>query len=330
MSVKEEKSRPPTMIPIPIAEFILGSRIPVDLYVKLSDEKYILIAKAGSNTPKSQLTSYNKKEVYYLWVKRDEYNKIAQHSVAIAGVVVNKNDIAIDQKGAVLSAACSNIFTQLDHMGLSLEMYGNARAITEATVALCDAHRDLHGLFASLSRVSNYLVAHSMAVSALSVLIGQAMGWEKKVTLEKLALGGLLHDLGKKTLPPELLKKPISEMLPEEISHYETHAFRGMQMVLALGIVPDDIVSIIYEHHENSIGQGYPQRIRDVKIHPLAKVVGLANQFVELTMANPNCPKPKGAREALMYIEHTMGQPFNKEVFKALKRVVEKENVEAA
>ena len=94
-------------------------------------------------------------------------------------------------------------------------------------------------------------------------------------------------------------------------------------MLLGLGVVPDDVVSIVYEHHENSIGQGFPQRLRDVKMHPLAKVVALADAYATLIIANPNCPVPKNPREALMYIEHTLGIPYNREAFRALKRIVD-------
>jgi HD-GYP domain-containing protein (c-di-GMP phosphodiesterase class II) len=111
----------------------------------------------------------------------------------------------------------------------------------------------------------------------------------------------------------------------EEIQAYETHPFKGMQMLLSLGIVPDDVIAIVYEHHENAIGQGFPRKLRNLKMHPLAKVVAVADEFCNLTLSNPNCPVPKTPREALMTIEYTMGQPHNKEAFRALQMVVNKE-----
>jgi putative nucleotidyltransferase with HDIG domain len=213
----------------------------------------------------------------------------------------------------------------LDHMGMDIEAYNNARQITEAVVGLVENHKALSALFLSLAKFSDQLVAHSVAVSAISVMIGQNLGFTKRATLEKLSLGGMLHDIGLKALPRELLDKPLASMTAEEIQVYETHSYRGMQMLQSLGIVPDDIVSIIYEHHENSIGQGFPQRLRDVKMHPLARVVSLANGYCNLILPNVNCPVPKNAREALMYIEHTLGIPYNREAFRALKKVVEAE-----
>lgn len=312
------------MIPISINEFISGTKIPVDVFVRLSDQKFICLAKAGAETQKDQLTSYKNKEVHYLWVRKSEYNKVALHTVAIAGLIINQDNIELKTKSTVLTQAANTVFRQFDNAGISLELFQNAKQVTEATVAICETHRDIVRLLESVARFSDQLIGHSLAVSLVSVLIGQEMGWVKKVTLEKLALGGLLHDIGLKTLPKELVNKSLAEMNTEEMLQYETHAYRGMQLMISLGVVPDDVVSIVYEHHENSLGQGYPQRIRDIKIHPLAKVVGLADQFCYLTMKGLNNPNPKNPREAIIYIEHTMGQPFNKDAFRALKRVVEK------
>ena len=314
------------MLPIPIADFITALAMPVDIFVRLGDDKFVLVCKAGTKTSIEQLSSYHSKDVHYVWVRKSDYYKISNQSITIAGLAVRRGDIEAKHKTRVLSAATKTIFHQFDHIGISIGMYNDAKAVTEATVTMLESHRDLGPFFVTLQDCSDEILRHSMAVSILSTMIGVALGWEKKLTLEKLALGGLLHDIGLKTIPPELLTKPKSQMTFEETQIYETHAFRGMQLLLSLGIVPDDIVSIVYEHHENALAQGYPQRIRDVKIHPLARVVGLADFFVDLTIANVNCPVPKNPREALLYMEHTLGMPYNREVFRALKRIVDGES----
>lgn len=312
-------------VPIPISEFVNGVLIPVDLYVRLTEEKFVLVGKAGTQSNVDQFKNYSNKEVSYLWVRKKEYYKLAHQSISMAGIALSKKDLTGRQKTTLVTHAARSTFRQLDHLGLDLEMYNNAKQVVEAVVALSETHKTLVDLFQSLAQVSDQLLAHSIAVSSLSVMIGTGLGYEKKTTLEKLAMGGLLHDIGLKAISPELSKKPLATMTTEEIQIYETHTYKGMQMLQSLGIVPDDIVSIVYEHHENSIGQGFPQRMRDVKMHPLAKVVALADAYADLVLPNINCPVPKNPREALMYIEHTLGIPYNKEAFRALKRVIEGE-----
>ncbi|NQZ00159.1 MAG: HD domain-containing protein [Bdellovibrionales bacterium] len=310
------------MIPISIDEFVEGISVPADLYLRLGDKKFVILQKAGQKASRERLGSYKDKKVNYLWVQKEAYSRISQQNITLAGLVIDKSTVNLDKKSTILSAASTSIFTNLEHVGASPVIFNDAKQITEATLGLIENHNRLTQLIESFSQSNDAFVNHSLAVSAISVMIGQAMGWEKRVTLEKLSLGGLLHDIGLKTLPPELLKKPLAEMSYEETQIYETHPYKGMILLQSLGVVPDDITSIVYEHQENRIGQGYPQRSRDVKQHPLGKVVAVADQFCYLTMPGVNNPEPRSPREALMYMEFTMGQPFNRDVFRALKVVV--------
>jgi putative nucleotidyltransferase with HDIG domain len=317
-------------LPIPIDEFVQGLTIPVAIYIRISDEKFVIVAKAGTQSNVNQFRNYRDHEVHYLWVHKKEYYKLSHQSITMAGVALSKKDLDDRRKTTFVSVAARSMFRQLEHLGFDLETYNNSKQITEAVIGLVETHKSLGGLFESLAQFSDAIVSHSICVSALGVMIAQAMGFQKKGTLEKIAMGGLLHDIGLKTLPKALIEKPLSAMAAEEVQQYETHSFKGMQMLQSLGIVPDDIVSIVYEHHENSIGQGFPQRLRDVKMHPLAKVISLADAYANLILPNVNCPVPKNPREGLMYIEHTLGIPYNREAFRALKRVIESEKKSAA
>ncbi len=313
------------MVPIPITEFIAGSTVPVDLYVKIGEDKFILIAKQNAKTQKDQLKTYEHKEVHYLWVRKGDYATLVKSNLTIAGVLVNHQGLDAKQKTQVLTNAAGQVFRQLDTIGVSLEAYSQSKQVVEAIICLSENHKDLSELFSALGDVSDVLLRHSMAVCSVSTMIAQRMKWDSRATVEKLALGALLHDIGKKALPPELLLKPKAKMTHDELQTYETHPFKGMQMLIGLGVVPDDVISIVFEHHENAIGMGYPRKLRNIKVHPLARIVALANEFVDLTLANPNCPNPKSPREALVLIDTTMGQPFAKDAFKALAHIINKD-----
>lgn len=309
-------------IPIPIAEFTAGVRIPVDLYIRISENKFVLVSKAGASSDVQQFRNYQNHEVSYVWVIKKEYYKVAHQAVTLAGITLTKKDLNDGQKTALVTVATRSLFRQIEHSGMDLDMVNNAKQVTEAVVGLVEHHKSLNDLLSTLASFSDPLLVHSVATSVMGVMLASRMGYEKKTTLEKVGLGGLLHDIGLKAIPPELLNKPISAMTHDEMKLYETHSFKGQQMLTSVGLVPDDVVSIVYEHHENSIGQGYPQRLRDVKMHPLAKVVALADGFADLIFPNVNCPTPKNPREAIVFIEHTLGIPYNREAFRALKRLV--------
>ncbi|MCB0391067.1 MAG: HD domain-containing protein [Bdellovibrionales bacterium] len=318
------------MIPIPIDDLINGMTTPVDLYVRLSETKYVLISKEGSKTQKDRLSTYKDKKLDYLWTPYSSYYKLTRQNIAIAGVAVGKSQLNQDLKTKFIATAANSVYEQLDQIGISKETYENVRQISEATVALVQNHKEISQMFMAFEKYGNHLLKHSMAVSAISVMLAYEMDWKNKLTLEKISLGGMLHDIGKLSLPKTLFEKPKALMSFEELQLYETHAFRGMEMITSLGVVPDDVVSMIYEHHENSIGQGFPRRLRDVKIHPMAKVIALADEFCNLTMKAPNFPNPLPPTEAVIYMDKVMGQPFNKECYRALYRMILKDSIKSA
>ncbi|MCB0357818.1 MAG: hypothetical protein KDD40_12460, partial [Bdellovibrionales bacterium] len=66
------------------------------------------------------------------------------------------------------------------------------------------------------------------------------------------------------------------------------------------------------------------------KAHPMAKVIALADEYCNLTMKAPNHPNPLPPTEAVIYIDKIMGQPFNKECYRALYRMILKDSVKTA
>lgn len=311
-----------SFIPVPIQEFAVGLSTPVDIYVKLSDEKYVLIIKAGEQATKERVHEYQNKKLYYLYILESDYPSFSKHTITIAGIAL-KGDYAKKQKTKFVSQAATTLFNEFEHMGLSPINFRQAQEVTKSSLTLVESHKDILDLLESLQGCSDEVIRHAMGVSILSVLIGAAMGWQNAATMEKLSVGGMLIDIGLKVLPPELVKTPLAKMTMEELSLYETHPYRGMDMATQLGIIPDDVVSIIYEHEENAIAQGYPRRIRGVKMHPLSRVVSLANSFMRLVIPSVNTPNPKTPDEALDYMENVMGQPHNREAFEALKTIIE-------
>jgi HD-GYP domain-containing protein (c-di-GMP phosphodiesterase class II) len=310
------------MVPIPITEFIDGIICPADIFVRLSEEKYVLIAKKNTKPEKERLKAFQGKDLRYLYVHREDLGKFATRNIKIAGIVIGNSSIMDKVKVQALNRAASSVFSEVDKLGFTGEMYEHAKLVTQSTMTLISSRPDLSSLIYSLNLTSEWLVNHSIAVSLFSSMLGRHHDWEKRDTLEKLCLGGMLHDIGMKHLPPELIEKNKADMTFEEISLYETHAFKGLTLLQALHVVPADIISIVYEHHEISGGQGYPRRLRDLKIHPLARVVSMANQFVELILKSPQNRHPLTLEQGLEHIEVVMGQPFNRDAFKALRKLV--------
>lgn len=307
------------MIAVPIQSLIPGMQVPVDIYVSLNETRFVLIFKAGITLDAERAKEFDHRGVKEFYVRKEDYPRFFNRQLTVAGIVIQHAKINENQKLGFVHVAGELILREFETMGFSGESYDAAKDTAKSILTLVSSEPNLAKLITRFNQVAPNVFNHSMAVGLVGVMIGRSIGWTRPETLEKLALGGILHDIGLQEISPAVVSKRRADMSYEELKEYESHSFRGMQILQGLGFVPDDVVAIAYEHHENSIGQGYPRRMWDMKINPLARIIALADTFCELTLVSESNPRPKTAEEALWHIETVMGQPFNKEAFKNFK-----------
>jgi HD-GYP domain-containing protein (c-di-GMP phosphodiesterase class II) len=129
-----------------------------------------------------------------------------------------------------------------------------------------------------------YTYAHCVNVSILSVAIGQTLGFSRGA-LASLGVAGLLHDVGKLTIPAEVLSKP-GRLDDEEWRLMRRHPLEGAKMVLRMpGVTPlmRDALNVCLYHHLGNNGSGYPQLPRTTPPPVLARVVAAADCFDAMT-----------------------------------------------
>jgi HD-GYP domain-containing protein (c-di-GMP phosphodiesterase class II) len=101
----------------------------------------------------------------------------------------------------------------------------------------------------------------------------------------------------------------------------ETHATRGKEILESLNSMPNDVIQIVYEHHENSLGQGYPRHLVASRIHPLSHIVIVANIFCNYVMPASGT-NPMSPREALVQTVNFREHELDKKTMTALKTII--------
>ena len=312
-------SRPDEMVAVSRDEFLSGSLVPCDVFIQLTPEKYVLLARAGMRAVFNDMHLAERKDVNAFHVRKTDYTSCVGQNLTIAGVVLDKKEISDEVKTSVLGRTTDTVFKEISLLGFRSEALRHSQMVASNIQKLVANKTDLSRIIELMAAVPGDLIRHSMAVSALAVMIAKGLGWVFPQTLQRLALGGLLHDVGLKELPDTLLKKPRHIMTREEVALYETHVTRGVEILRTMPSIPDEIIAIALEHHENAVGEGYPRKLRDVSMNPLARVISLADAFADLTIMNVNNPIPRKASDAIIFIETTLGQPFSKMAFEGLK-----------
>ena len=130
-----------------------------------------------------------------------------------------------------------------------------------------------------------YTKGHSTSVSRYSEALARAINLPEE-EVERIALGALLHDVGKIGIPENVLKKP-DKLSDDEWNIMKQHPVIGAEKVLQPNEALRDLIPIVKYHHEHVDGTGYPQRLKGEEIPLSARIVAVADAFHALVSDRP-------------------------------------------
>ncbi|MGC3976056.1 MAG: HD domain-containing phosphohydrolase [Nitrospira sp.] len=159
------------------------------------------------------------------------------------------------------------------------------------------------------------LVTNLINVGILATKVGIGLGYYG-VELHRLALAGLLHDIGIFAVPQQLLTK-TGRLSSEERALVEQHPRLGSEVITRVGTEYAWLAEVVLQAHERGKGQGYPHRLQGREINELAQIIGLVDIFDALVSPRPYRRRllPHEAVRELLTTERTA---FPREIMKAL------------
>ena len=165
-------------------------------------------------------------------------------------------------------------------------------------------------LFSELKLLGEYSKCHDLNVAILSSAFGKKYGL-KSEEIKDLILSALLHDIGKKYLPEELLSKQTLTL--KEKLKLENHTTIGYDIIRNQLKLPEKIARVALQHHERVDGSGYPNKVSEESIDLFSQIVGLCSYFDNLTF-NKTEYKVKNVHEALRYMIEKCTKYFRSDI----------------
>jgi len=170
-----------------------------------------------------------------------------------------------------------------------------------------------------LKDYDRYTYHHSVNVCLHSLGIARHSGLPSS-DLMCLGLGALFHDIGKTRTPPEIVRK-VTKLSSSEWSVIWRHPEYGREILQEIGEVPPLTPRVVYEHHMQFDGGGYPSRPPEYSQHPLSQVVTVADVYDAMTSHRPyKAPLP--LPEAVERMVPLRGSHFAPQAFDAFLAVV--------
>lgn len=196
-----------------------------------------------------------------------------------------------------------NMFMNIDKGSSTDKDIKEIGNIAEDMVEELIVNRDLMVNMVDIKSFDDYTFFHSVNVAVLSIIMGIALNLNKS-DLYKLAMGALLHDVGKVFINQDLLNKK-GKLTDEEFEIMKSHSINGYRYIKSNFNVPVRSYIAVLDHHEKWDGTGYPNNKLGEDISLFGRIIAIADVYDALTSDRPY----KKSSLPANVIEYIMGGP---------------------
>lgn len=286
-----------------------------DLFVMINDRQ-VLYLRAGDtlNAEKRQALITKGADSFYV--------KESERSAFKAYVHSQVNDSSLDpvSRAVVLRESSYSLVEELfEHPDVDTAL-SESKEVIQNFVQFMDQEPEAMSHLIGLSSHDFYTYNHSLDVGIYSLGLGQVSGFSNLKDLHDLGRGALFHDIGKRHVDAEIIckKGPLDEA---EWAQMKRHPAYGLRILHGNDDVSDAIRACVFEHHENHMGNGYPQELKGEEIHPMARIVALCDTYDALTTKR-SYNEPMSPTAALELMTQKLAGRFDPDLLKAMNTVL--------
>ncbi|TIH17984.1 HD domain-containing protein [Marinifilum sp. JC120] len=192
--------------------------------------------------------------------------------------------------------------------------------------SLAQLRRTFDETVASLTAMSEkrdpYTSGHQQRVAELACRIAVKMKLSAE-EINSIRIAGILHDVGKISIPAEILSKP-TRLTDLEMNLMKTHSEAGYEILKGISF-PWPVAKIVLQHHERIDGTGYPNGLSGDSILREARIISVAD-VVEAMSSHRPYRAALGLPKAMAEIARGRGTSYDPEVVDACTQLIEEDN----
>lgn len=231
------------------------------------------------------------------------------------------NEIRLYRKGGSIIWISITMMPVRNDQGEILYFEGIAEDITDRKENLERLRKTLGGTVQAIASLVEtrdpYTAGHQRRVSDLARAIAAEMGLPND-RIEGLRVAAVIHDIGKMSVPAEILSKP-TRLTNIELSLIKAHSQSGYDILKDIDF-PWPIARMVIEHHERMNGSGYPNGLKGENLLLESRILAVAD-VVEAMASHRPYRASLGLEPALGEIEKNKGVLYDKDVVDACLRL---------
>ncbi len=251
------------------------------IYYQKDGKVYSILINKGdtfTSSIREKMVSQNITDIYVLASDHEQYEKDTQSYLK---KIIKDDTIDISLKSEILHEMAADVMNDLLEGDINTQKIEQASEVVSDTVnLLLDDPKAIKAMLKVTSH-DYYTYTHSVNVSTYALGFGAYLNLSKE-QLHMLGMAGIMHDVGKREVPSEIINKN-GKLTSEEFDIIKKHPSYGVNILKKLGETNEVLLNIIEQHHEKLNGSGYPHGLKDKEIHPFAQIMSIADIFDALT-----------------------------------------------
>lgn len=259
----------------------------VDLYLekRMADtengRRYVLYRRGSQTITSRHLEALTDSGIITLFIKTEEQDVYRRYVETHLDELLADDATHPEKKAEAVYEAATGLVKDVLREPTSPESMDRTHRLVNGTINYLTRESDGLRNFVSTMADDYSTYTHSVDVCVYSISLANRLGMAK-TTLNELAVGALLHDVGKTRIPEKILHKK-GRLTDSEFAIIKQHPQMGVDMLKQGQPLSEAIYEIVLSHHEKMDGSGYPRRLEGPEIHVYAKMTCIIDIFDALT-----------------------------------------------
>ncbi len=261
-----------------------GTEVEFDLFLRADSgvsSNYVLYCRSSENLIPERTEELLNKHAHPPCISPEDIGKYIEYQEKNLQKIISDENKSIREKSGIVYQVATKVVTDLledPKSGKNMERISDWVTHTVGHIIQDD------NTFSSLLGVSSHdyqIYTHSVNMSVLGLLFGKHLSFQPD-ELEHLGSGMLLHDIGKLTIPLNVVNKP-GHLSGEEFKAMEKHPKAGLKILEHWSNINALSLKIVIQHHENYDGSGYPYGMKGDEIHLYGRIARIIDAYDAMT-----------------------------------------------
>ncbi len=275
--------------------------------------KYVLFTRGNeqiSSKRREQLLNDNS---YTLYISTEDTDKYVKYREKNLNDIINDENKSTHEKSGVLYQVAENIVQDLlDDPKSGENMIRSSKWVNSTVTHIIKDENAFSSLF-EVAAHDYTTYTHSVNTSVIGLLFGKYLSLTQH-ELDCLGIGLLLHDIGKTSIPPNVINR-AGKISVSEFENIKKHPKAGFELLAHRNYIDGTSLKVVIQHHENQDGTGYPYGIGGKDIHLFGSISRIVDVYDAMT-SNRSYSKAKRPFAVLAEMKDSMPGCFNEELLR--------------